>query len=387
MLYTFVDWQRRLLDPWLAGLRLGAGMPLWQRVLSAQHTLIERTLDAVDGRPVPVEMAVARDYPGVSSAETVAEGPFFRLVRLRGAASSPKILLVSPCSGYAGSVLSELAAALLSLGEVYFLDWSDARHVPLAHGRFGLAEQLALAFAALRAVGEPAHLVGVSQSGAVTLAAAALAAASPASLPSPRSLALLGTPLGLGQERSTADWLLAGLEPTGLERALVAVVPDRYPGAGRRVYPGLLQLLAVSFTNPATYLEAQAGLWNELLNGAPGMYDRLHADLHHVADVPAELFIETIEQILRQPVIGPNGLAVAGRDIPSAGLARLPILTIEAGNDELVGQGTTHAAQKLGNEGSRTLTIPGATHHGLFVGPTFARKVAPELRRFIQADE
>ncbi len=173
MLYTLVDWQRRLLDPWLAGLRLGAELPLWQRVLAAHHTLIERTLQAADGDRVPIEAAVARDHPGVMRSVTIEEGPFFRLVRLRAAKSGPPILVVAPYSGYAGAVLGELAAALLPLGEVYFLDWADARHVPVACGDFGLEEQLALVLAAMARIDAPAHLVGISQSGAVTLAAAA----------------------------------------------------------------------------------------------------------------------------------------------------------------------------------------------------------------------
>lgn len=383
MLYTFVDWQRRLLDPWLTGLRLGAELPLWQRVLMAQHTLLERTIQAGDGLPVPIEAAVARDHPGVSSAETVEEGPFSRLVRLRAAKSGPPILVVAPYSGYAGAVLGELAASLLPVGEVYFLDWTDARLVPTAFGAFGLEEQFAVVLGALRLIEGPLHFVGVSQSGAVTLAAAALAAATADATRQPLSLTLLGTPIGESRTRSAADWLLASLEPIRLEGQLITVVPDRYPGAGRRVYPGLLQLLGLCLTNPGTYFEAQAGLWAELLNGSPGAYDRLHGDLHRIADVPAELFSDTVEQLVRQPALSAAGLRIGGHTIPATGLERLPILTIEAGRDELVGAGATHAARALGSPGSTALTIDAAPHYALFSGPAFANAVAPALRRFI----
>ena len=383
MLYTLVDLQRRLLDPWLTGLRLGAELPLWQRILMAQHTLIERTLQAGDGLPVPIEAAVARDHPGVSSAVTVDEGPFSRLVRLRGAKSGPAIFIVAPYSGYAGAVLGELAAALLPVGEIYFLDWTDARLVPIAFGDFGLEEQLAVVLDALRRVETPVHLVGVSQSGAVTLAAAALASATGDPAKRPHSLTLLGTPIGASQTRSAADWLLASLEHVRPESQLISIVPDRYPGAGRRVYPGLLQLLALCLTNPTTYLETQAGLWAELVNETPGTYDRLHGDLHRVADVPAELFTQTIDQLVRRPALSPAGLKVGRSDIPEAGLDRLPILTIEAGRDELVGAGATHAAQVLGSSGSAALTIDAAAHYALFTGPVFASAVAPAMRRFI----
>ena len=383
MLYTFVDWQRRLLDPWLMGLRMGAELPLWQRVLMAQHTLIERTLQAGDGLPVPIEAAVARDHPGVSSAMTVEEGPFFRLVRLRGAKNGPAVFIVAPYSGYAGAVLGELAASLLPVGEVYFLDWTDARFVPTSFGAFGLEEQLALVLAALGRIDVPVHLVGASQSGAVTLAAAALAAATADTAVRPLSLTLLGAPIGPSRARSAADWLLASLEPVHLESRLISVVPDRYPGAGRRVYPGLLQLLGLFLTNPTTYFETQAGFWAELVNDTPGIYDRLHGDLHRVADVPAELFSQTIDQLVRRPALSAAGLRIGNRAIPETALESLPILTIEAGRDELVGTGATHAARALGSSASEALTIEAAAHHALFTGPVFADGVGPALRRFI----
>jgi poly(3-hydroxybutyrate) depolymerase len=383
VLYTFVDWQRRLLDPWLMGLRLGAELPPWQRVLMAQHTLIERTLLAGDGLPISIEAAVARDHPGVSSVTSLEEAPFFRLVRLRGTTTGPAVFVVAPYSGYAGAVLGELAASLLPVGEVYFLDWTDARLVPTSFGDFGLEEQLAVVLGALRQIDGPVHLVGVSQSGPVTLAAAALGAAAANGLPQPLSLSLLGTPIGPSNTRSVADWLLASLEPARLESQLISVVPDRYPGAGRRVYPGLFQLIGLCLTNPSTYFEAQAGLWAELLTDAPGDYDRLHGDLHRVADVPAELFSQTVNQLVRQPALSAAGLRIGELAIPGQGLERLPLLTIEAGRDELVGGGATHAAQALGGKGSVRLTVEAAAHHTLFSGPVFAREVAPSLRRFI----
>jgi poly(3-hydroxybutyrate) depolymerase len=388
VLYTFVDMQRRLIDPMLSGLRLGAEMPPLQRLLMAQHTLLERTLRAGDGVPVPIEAAVARDHPGVSSAETVDEGPFSRLVRLRGArgkpaGKAPTIFVVAPYSGYAGAVLGELAAALLPMGDLYFLDWTDARFVPTAFGPFGLSEQLAVVLGALKKIDQPAHVLGVSQSGGVTLAAAAVAAASGGSLPPPSSLALLGSPIGAARTRSAADWLLAGLEPAHLESSMISVVPDRFPGAGRRVYPGILQLLALCLANPTTYLQTQAGLWAELITDKQGPYTRQHGDLHRVADVPAEIFTEQVHQLMREPVLSTDGIAIGKHRIPDGGLKQLPILTIEAGRDELVGAGATHAAQVLGNPGSSALTVETASHYTLFGGAVLRQQVAPRLRAFI----
>ena len=385
MLHAVVDWQRCLLAPWLAGLRLAAAQPPWQRLLMAQHVLAERTLCAAEASDEPIETVVARDHPGVSSAGTIEDGPFSRLVRFRAGGSGPPVLLVAPFSGYAGTVLSCLASALLQqAGELFFLDWHDARLVPAGHGRFGLDEQLAVVVRALATIDTPVHLVGVSQSGAVALAAAALAADAGVSLPRPRSLVLLGAPIGPAERPTAPGWLAASLDPRLLDLLLISVVPDRYPGAGRRVYPGLFQLLTVLAADPKTYCAIQAGLWRELLRDEPGIYDRLHADLHRLVDVPAELYAESIENLVRRsPLLG-DSLTLGSHRIPTKGLAGLPMLTIEAGRDDLVGTGATHVAQRLAGPGSMSLTIPQAPHQALFLGPLFTAAVVPTLRRFLE---
>ncbi|MEZ5860151.1 MAG: hypothetical protein R3D28_14445 [Geminicoccaceae bacterium] len=384
MLHAVVDWQRWLLEPWLTGLRMGAGQPLWQRLLAAQHVLAERTMAASEAGTEGIETAVARDHAGVSSAHTVEAGPFSRLVRFRAGGSGPPTLLVAPHSGYAGAVLSELAASLLQHGDVYFLDWLDARLVPKSRGRFGLDEQLAVVLKALVTIGSPAHLVGVSQSGPAALAAAALATNASATLPRPRSLVLLGAPVGPAERRSAIDWLAAGLDPGIVDTCLISVVPERYPGAGRRVYPGLFQLMVVLFADPGAYFGAQAGLWLELMAGAPGPCDRLHADLHRLVDVPAELYAESVDNLVRRSPFDGSGFTLGSHAIPTGDLAGLPVLTVEAAKDELVGAGATHAVQALAGPGSAELTVHDAAHHALFVGPLFASAVAPPLRGFLQ---
>ncbi|MEJ5233005.1 MAG: hypothetical protein WHV64_12460, partial [Geminicoccaceae bacterium] len=92
---------------------------------------VEKAIAALLGRPV--------------AAEPLDESPFARLVRIgpRRPARRPRVLLVAPCSGYAASVLAELAAVLLEAGELALLEWRDARLVPAEAGPWGMAEQAA----------------------------------------------------------------------------------------------------------------------------------------------------------------------------------------------------------------------------------------------------
>ena len=75
---------------------------------------------------------------------------------------------------------------------------------------------------------------------------------------------------------------------------LTAKVAADYPGRGRRVYPSVLQLLAYGMASPGLYAEVQRGLLHELAFGRAGEFDRQHADIHSLLDVPSELFMHML---------------------------------------------------------------------------------------------
>jgi poly(3-hydroxybutyrate) depolymerase len=225
--------------------------------------------------------------------------------------------------------------------------------------------------------------VALSQSGPAALAVAARLFAGGEG-PRPRSLALLGCQLDPTRGSSPLQRALAGWPPEALAAQFTTVVRRGYPGAGRRVYPAVLQLLAYSLVSPALYAEVQGGLWRELLAGEEGgIYARQHADLHSLADVPAELFLDALAWMQGQgPWAGPRPV-VAGVAIDPAPFRGLPVLTLESAEDELVGAGQTHGiAERLGLRASRAATLAGARHHDLFTGPGFLARTGPLLRRF-----
>lgn len=86
----------------------------------------------------------------------------------------------------------------------------------------------------------------------------------------------------------------------------------------------------------------------------------------------------------------PNGPAFDSGRAGGGGRMRrhIPLLTIEAGADSLIGPGQTHAAHRWlnGADGppepsgaAATFTVPRAEHHELFGGRHFWRRVAPRL--------
>jgi poly(3-hydroxybutyrate) depolymerase len=383
VLYPWLDWHRAGLEAWLAAARLATLASPLDQALHPARELFGRNLAAAAVSDRPVEEAVVRDAPFTVASEVLAVTPFVRLVRLwrPNGVTRRRIVLLAPHSGYAAAVVSPLLIVLSSLGEVVVTDWVDGRLIPASAGAFGLADQVATGVAAATAFGAPAHLVALSQSGPAALAAAGLLAGSALK---PASLMFLGCQLDPRVAPTALQQALGSWPREALAASLTCTVAASQPGAGRRVYPALFQLLAYGMASPGLYAEVQQGLMREIASGQAGAYDRQHGDLHSLRDVPGELFVEMLGWALdRSPWRG-QGLVLAGMEQDICGLRATPAVTLEAGGDELVGRGQTHAlANRLPT--TRTVTVPGASHHDLFTGPGFMAGTAPELRRFYGA--
>ena len=370
MLYTWLELGALSIAPWRAGARAAALARPWDPFARAAASVTETALMALEGGGPGLLDAVRRDAAGPFGVETLATHPFWRLERFATGGARPTVLLVPPHSGFPAAVASPLVAALLLVGDVAVLDWTDARGVPIEADGFGIEDQVEAVRGALRRAGPIDALIGLSQSGPAALAAAALLAedGDPAA---PGRVALLGTPIDTGRGDTPLQAALA-MDPADLlPEALLGRVPGHYVGRGRIVYPAFLQLAAYAALNPALYAEAQAAAYAEALIGHPGVGMRLHHDLHRLIDVPGELFVETFDLILRQNRLARGTLEIGGRAVCLESLRATPLLTIEAGADELVGRGQTHAAQGLCQAPGRAVTLPNRAHHALFTGPDF----------------
>lgn len=384
MIHTLFDWQRAYLAAWIETLRVPLAAAALDHILHAPSEVLTRTLAAAGIADRPLDRAVERDAPFSVAVEPLLTDPFARVLRLRGPQADRRLFfLMTPHSGYAAAVMSSLVATLLSLGEVVVTEWRDARLVPTSAGGFGLIEQVSLGRATMARLERPAHFLGLSQSGPAMLALAALLARDAPAL-APKSLAFLGAQLDPQVGLTALQHLLAVWPRDLLAANLLAPVPDGLPGAGRRVYPSVFQLLAYSMASPGLYAQVQHGLLHELQTGRPGIYHRQHTDLHSLVDLPGELFLDMLDWALDGSAWDGDGSVVVGEPLDAARLCRVPLLTIEADQDELVGGGQTHILhQRLRPRTvAHAATLSGARHHDLFTGPGFLARTAPLLQRF-----
>ncbi len=386
--FVFYQWYE--VQRWAAGSALGTTdvvlqpMRTWLPMQLALFELLNRLAHA--GEPVAADLGeyVRADAGGPLDATARTLGPHVTAWRFRSArGNAAPVVFVPPCSGYVAGVASPLIATLLRHRPVLALDWQDARLVPADAGLFHLTDQIAAVETMVHEAGPGAVVVGLSQSVTAAVAGAALAAKAGAR---PAALILLAGPFDTREGVHPLTTLLRLHPPHLLESQFTTRVPGRFPGAGRRVYPGLMQLWAYALGCPRLYLECNLGLFAELTSGSLGPHAREHRDLHSLTDVAAELFTETVAAVYREHALVRNLIRVDGRHADLEALAGVQLLTVEMTADELVGKGHTHAAvDHIRHAGARRVTVEGGQHHEVFTGERFFAAVAPHLDELLMA--
>ena len=215
------------------------------RNLSAAYELIARA-GLTHARP---EYGISAVMVGNREVEITEEAvltlPFGTLLRFKKDINieQPRVLVVAPLSGHFATLLRNTVRTLLPDHDVYITDWHNARDVPLEAGAFGFDDYVDYLIKFMEKLGAGAHLVAVCQPCVQALAAVAVMAAdgNPAQ---PGSMTLMAGPIDTRVNPTKVNKLATSKPMSWFERNLIARVPWKYPGAGRMVYPGFVQLTA-----------------------------------------------------------------------------------------------------------------------------------------------
>lgn len=301
----------------------------------------------------------------------------------------PRVLVVGPMSGHFTTLLRPTVRTLLRDHDVVVLDWHNARDVPVEHGPFGLDEYVEHVMEALRHLGPDIHVVAVCQPAVPVLAAVALLAAAgdPAE---PASLTLVAGPVDTRVNPGPVNELAAKRPLSFFERWVVDTVPARYAGAGRRVYPGVVQLAAFMSMNPKRHLSAHLGLYRALVAGeesAAATTRAFYDEYGAVMDVPAEFYLETLQRIFQEHHLPRGVLTWRGQRVDPAAITRTALLTVEGARDDMCTPGQTAAAHALCTgipaDRHRSHLQEGVGHYGVFSGSRWEAEIYPVLRDFV----
>jgi poly(3-hydroxybutyrate) depolymerase len=320
----------------------------------------------------------------------VVRRPFSRLLHFirDGGRIDPRVVVVAPLSGQRSTIMRDLLAALLPEHDLFLLDWVDARCVPAGAGRFGLEDNIACIIESLRLFGADTHLLGLCQSAAPALAAAAVLAGAGDGA-EPRSLILISGLIDPRINPTRIGRLAASRSPDWFERHAIVTVPPPYLGTGRRVYPASAQRTAL-----LAYFLRHLSTGGELLRK---MLDDDGADpqrfpfidlFFRVIDLSAEFFIDTIRLVFQEFALPCGALMWRGERVDLSGIGRAALMTVEGEFDDVSGLGQTRIAHDLCTNiaaGRRSHYLQrNVGHFGTFHGRAWRSDICPRIGRFIR---
>jgi poly(3-hydroxybutyrate) depolymerase len=299
------------------------------------------------------------------------------------------VLLVAPLSGHYATLLRDTVRTMLPSHDVYLTDWLDARIVPIEQGTFTLDGYIGYMREFIRAVGaERLHVVAVCQPAVPVLSAAALMAS--AREPEPRSLTLMGGPIDTRRSSTKVTEFATAHSTSWFETYLTDEVPARYPGRGRRVYPGFLLHAGFMALNPLRHIGSHWDFYRHLVQGDLNdaeEHRRFYDEFNAVMDLPADYYLDCIRVVFQEHQLPRGVFHVGDERVAPEAITRPALFTIEGELDDISGPGQTRAAHDLctgiPSEWKRHLTVQGAGHYGIFSGRRWRGSVYPQLRQFI----
>ncbi len=324
--------------------------------------------------------------------EIVYSTPFANLVHFRKdtGRKQPKVLLVAPLSGHFATLLRNTAEVLLRDHDVYITDWNNARDIPVDAGRFGFDEYVEHVIKFMEYLGPRSHVIGVCQPTVAVLTAVSVMAEdnNPAT---PRSMTLMAGPIDTRRNPTKVNMLAKTKDISWFERKMTDTVPWRYRGAGRRVYPGFMQLTAFVSMNLDKHIGAHIRQFRSLATedkDAATSHREFYDEYLAVMDLPAEFYLETVQRIFMDHELPKGQLKYKGRQVNPGAIKKTFVFTVEGERDDICGLGQTSAALDLCTNLrpllKRHYMQTGVGHYGVFSGKRWQNEIYPLVREVIQ---
>ena len=293
----------------------------------------------VDGRTIAVR------------EEAVATTPFATLLHFRKDMPNPgpKVLLVAPISGHFATLLAGTARTLLQHHDVYITDWHNIRDVPLSAGAFDMDAFIDHLIDFINTLGPETHLVSVCQPTVGTLAAVAVMAAAQ-SPNQPRSMTLMAGPIDCRINPSVVNKLATEKPIEWFEENLIGLVPLRYKGALRRVYPGYMQISAFMSMNAGRHMDSFRNMFFSRVDGDHAKADSVrdfYAEYLAMMDMSAEFYLETVRRVFQEHALPLGNFTYRGQPVNPAAIRRTSIFTVEGEKDDICSIGQTLSAHDL----------------------------------------
>ena len=322
----------------------------------------------------------------------VLHRPFGNLLRFQHAglaADAPRLLIVAPMSGHYATLLRGTVARMIEGCEVYVTDWADAKLVPASAGRFDLDDYIDYLIDFLDHIGPGTHVLAVCQPSVPAYAATAIMGARkhPAR---PATLTMMGGPIDTREAPTSVNDVAMQQPLSWFENNVVATVPLTYPGAGRKVYPGFLQLAGFMAMNLGSHMMSHYGMFKHMVAGDGDSADAtkaFYAEYRAVCDMTADFYLQTVEHVFQKHSLPKGEFVHRGELIDLSAIRDTALLAIEGERDDISGIGQTraalHLASHLPESRKKYYLAEEVGHYGIFNGSKWRNRIAPVLEDWI----
>jgi len=257
-------------------------------------------------------------------------------------------------------------------------------------GAFDLDDYIEYVIECLRRIGPGAHVMAVCQPSVPVLAAVSLMSAGN-DRAVPASMTMMGGPIDTRQNPTKVNDVATNRPFSWFERTVIAPVPAGHPGAGRRVYPGFLQLSGFVSMNLDRHVGAQMRMFRHLIQGdgeSAAAHRRFYDEYLSVMDLPAEFYLQTIETVFQEHALPRGTMTSRNRKVEPARITKTALFTVEGELDDISGVGQTRAAHDLCSGipagCHRHYEAKGVGHYGIFNGRRWREDIMPRVREFIR---
>jgi poly(3-hydroxybutyrate) depolymerase len=418
MLYQIYEAQRSLMEPFADFAQAAAKVysnpvspmgqnPFSQRI-SATYDLIYRLGKDYVKPQFGISTVAIGDQEIAIHERIEIDKPFCELRRFKRFSDDPAtlnrlkvqpvVLIVAPLSGHYATLLRDTVRTMLADHKVYITDWKNARLVPMSEGEFHLDDYVHYIREFIQHLQKQyghCHVISVCQPTVPVLAAVSLMASQGEKLP--KSMTMMGGPIDASKSPTAVNNLAMNKSFEWFENNVIFRVPQNFPGAGRRVYPGFMQHTGFVAMNPDRHLKSHYDYFKDLIKGdnsSAESHRQFYDEYNAVLDMDADYYLETIRTVFQEfalvkgtwDVRNSSGQAERVRPQDIKGTA---LLTVEGELDDISGSGQTQAAHRLctgiSNSFKKHLEVPGAGHYGIFSGRRWREIVFPQVREFILA--
>ena len=336
----------------------------------------------VDGKSWPV------------AEEVVLHKPFgaLRHFKRKGLPKdAPKLLVVAPMSGHYATLLRGTVARMVENQDVWITDWADAKNVPTSAGNFDLDDYIDYLIEFLQFLGPKTHMLAVCQPSVPAFAAAAVMGADKDPC-RPASLTMMGGPIDTRASPTSVNDVAMEKPLSWFQNNVIATVPLNYPGAGRKVYPGFLQLAGFISMNLESHMMSHYEMYKHLTVGDQDSADatkKFYDEYLSVCDMTAEFYLQTIAHVFQEHSLPKGTFNHRGNLIDPDAIRDTALLAIEGERDDISGIGQTRAAldlvPHLPESKKKYHLAREVGHYGIFNGSKWSSRIAPVVEEWMRA--